>query len=64
MRNRSLQEISRTSAGIMSPAESCTTSPGTSCPIGTSCGWPSRRTVAWTLIIARSLAAAESARAS
>ena len=64
MRKRSLQEIRRTSAGIMSPAASSTMSPGTRCAIGTSFGWPPRSTVAWTLIMARSLAAAESARAS
>ncbi len=34
MRNRSLQASSRTSAGIMSPAASSTTSPGTRWPIG------------------------------
>ena len=45
----------------MSPAESFTMSPGTSCWSGISLGWPSRTTVAVTLIIALSLAAAVSA---
>ena len=62
MMNRSLEEMTRTSAGIMSPAESFTRSPGTSSCSGISRGWPSRTTVAVTLIIALSLAAAESAR--
>ena len=51
----------RTSPGIMSPADSFTTSPGTSSCSGISFGWPSRITVAVTLIIALSLAAALSA---
>ena len=34
--NRSFAEISRRSAGIMSPADNRTMSPGTSCSIGTS----------------------------
>ena len=61
MMNKSLAAISRTSPGIMSPADSFTTSPGTSCCSGISFGWPSRTTVAVTLIIALSLAAALSA---
>ena len=40
---------SRTSPGIMSPAASLTTSPGTSSLSGISRGWPSRTTVAVTL---------------
>ncbi len=64
MTNRSLAETSRTSPGIMSPAASLTTSPGTTWLTGTSVGRPSRRTVAVTLIIALSFAAAASARAS
>ena len=62
MRNRSLAAISRTSAGIMSPAESLTKSPGTTSRKGTSWGWPLRIAVAVTRIIALSLAAASSAR--
>ena len=62
--NRSLAETTRTSAGIMSPAASLTTSPGTSCETGVSWSWPSRRTVAVTEIIALSLVAALSAFAS
>jgi len=46
----------------MSPAASLITSPGTISFNGTSLGWPSRLTVAVTLIIAFSFAAAESAR--
>ena len=38
MRNRSLQERRRTSAGIMSPAARCTTSPGTNFASGISLG--------------------------
>ena len=38
MRNRSLHDSNRTSAGIMSPAESSTTSPGTRLAIGSSRG--------------------------
>ena len=64
MMNKSLAAISRTSPGIMSPADSFTMSPGTSCWSGISFGWPSRTTVAVTLIIALSLAAALSARVS
>ena len=60
--NRSLELTTRTSPGIMSPAESLITSPGTKSLSGISRGWPSRITVAVTLIIALSLAAAESAR--
>jgi hypothetical protein len=62
MTNRSLEEITRRSAGIMSPAESFTTSPGTRSLRGTSVYCPSRTTVAVTVIIAFSRAAAESAR--
>src|SRR5450432_1132799 len=62
--NRSLAWRMRTSPGIMSPAASWTTSPGTNWPRGTSRGSPSRTTVALTEIIALSLAAALSARAS
>ena len=62
--NKSLQEMRRISAGIMSPAARCTTSPGTNCARGISLVWPSRTTVAFTLIMALSLAAAVSARAS
>ncbi len=54
----------RTSPGIMSPAASFTTSPGTSCETATSRGVPSRTTVAVTEIMALSLAAALSALAS
>src|SRR5665213_47065 len=61
MMNKSFEVSSRTSPGIMSPAESFTTSPGTSSLSGISFGWPSRNTVAVTLIIALSLAAALSA---
>ena len=61
MMNRSLAESRRTSPGIMSPADNFTTSPGTSWCRGISFAWPSRRTVAVTLIIALSLAAALSA---
>ena len=64
MMNRSFEERMRRSAGIMSPAESCTMSPGTSSRRETSRGCPSRTTVAVTLIIALSFAAASSARAS
>ncbi len=62
--NRSLVVSSRTSPGIMSPAESLTTSPGTRSRSGTSRALPSRSTVAVTWIMAFSLAAAASARAS
>ncbi len=61
---RSRQVRIRTSAGIMSPAQRCTTSPGTSRASGSSTGRPARRTVAVTRIIARSFSAAASARAS
>ena len=61
MMKRSLQESKRTSPGIMSPAESLTMSPGTSSRNGTSRVLPSRTTVAVTLIMALSLAAAASA---
>jgi len=54
----------RTSAGIMSPAVSTMTSPGTISRSGTSRGLPSRSAVAVTRIMARSAAAAASARAS
>ncbi len=62
--NRSLAWTSRTSPGIMSPAASWTTSPGTRCATAISCGAPSRSTVAFTEIIALSLAAALSPCAS
>src|SRR6516165_3885329 len=57
-------KISRTSPGTMSPAESFTTSPGTRSRSGISLALPSRTTVAVTVIIALSLAAALSARVS
>ena len=61
--NRSFAEISRKSAGIMSPADSNTMSPGTTCSIGTStwsCAVPPscRRTVALVCTIRRSASAA------
>ena len=62
--NRSFAATMRTSAGIMSPAASSTTSPGTSCETAISWGLPSRITVAVTEIMALSLAAALSALAS
>ena len=62
--NKSLASMMRTSPGIMSPAASFTTSPGTSCDTATSRGVPSRTTVAVTEIMALSLAAALSALAS
>ena len=62
--NRSFATTMRTSPGIMSPAASLTTSPGTSCETAISWGLPSRMTVAVTEIIALSLAAALSAFAS
>ena len=43
--------ISRPSAGTMSPASMATTSPGTSCSAGSSASWPSRVTLALTIII-------------
>ena len=60
---RSLAEISLRSAGIMSPADNRTMSPGTSCSIGTSVGlcasaFPCRRTVAVIDTILCSLSAA------
>jgi len=64
MTNRSLAASNRTSPGIMSPADSLTMSPGTSCWRGISRCWPSRTTVAVTLIMALSLAAALLARVS
>ena len=64
MMNKSFAAISRTSPGIMSPADNFTTSPGTSCCSGISFCCPSRSTVAVTLIIALSLAAALPARVS
>ena len=64
MTKRSLACTIRRSPGIMSPAASWMTSPGTSCVIGTSPGAPSRRTVAWTEIMALSAAAAVPAFAS
>ena len=39
------------SAGTMSPASMATTSPGTSCSAGISVSWPSRLTLALTIII-------------
>ena len=62
--NRSFATSMRTSAGIMSPAASVTTSPGTSWDTAISWGCPSRVTVAVTEIMAFSLAAALSALAS
>ena len=63
--NRSFATSMRTSAGIMSPAASVTTSPGTSWDTAISWAAPSRITaVAVTEIIALSLAAALSALAS
>ncbi len=62
--NRSFAEITRTSPGIMSPADSLITSPGTRSRSGISLALPSRMTVAVTWIIALSLVAAASARAS
>ncbi len=62
MMKRSLHASTRTSPGIMSPAESLTMSPGTNWRNGTSRVLPSRMTVAVTLIMALSLAAAASAR--
>ena len=56
--NRSLAAMSRTSAGIMSPAESFTTSPGTSCLSGISFPCPRAPPSRVTLIIAFSFAAA------
>ena len=61
---RSFAERTRTSPGIMSPAESLTISPGTRSLSGSSLALPSRITVAVTWIMAFSLAAAVSARAS
>ena len=61
---RSLEESTRTSPGIMSPAESLIMSPGTKSLSGISFAVPSRRTVAVTWIMALSFAAAASARAS
>jgi hypothetical protein len=54
----------RISAGIMSPAASFTMSPGTNSASGISWAAPPRITVAVTLIMALSFAAASSARAS
>src|SRR5680860_153505 len=62
--NKSFAAMRRTSAGIMFPAESFTTSPGTNCMSGTSSSLPSRTTLAVTLIIAFSFSAAASALAS
>jgi hypothetical protein len=61
--NRSFAEINLRSAGIMSPADSNTTSPGTSCSIETSmCSWAvspaRRRTVAFANTIRRRSSAA------
>src|ERR1035438_9452344 len=64
MMNRSFAATIRTSPGIMSPAASLTTSPGTSPETAISWGVPSRKAVAVTEIIALSLAAALSAFAS
>ena len=54
--------MSRTSPGIMSPADNFTISPGTRSRSGISFAWLSRTTVAVTVIIAFNLAAALSAR--
>ena len=67
--NRSLASSRRRSAGIMSPAESRTTSPGTSCSIGISengsSDWPGLRlTLAVVCTMARSRAAASFDRCS
>ena len=62
--NRSLAWTTRTSPGIMSPAVSWTTSPGTRCETAISWAAPSRSTVAFTEIIALSFAAALLALAS
>ena len=64
MTNRSFAPTIRTSAGIMSPAASLTTSPGTRWDTGSSWGWPSRNTAAVTEIMALSFAAVASARRS
>ena len=61
---RSLEESTRTSPGIMSPADSLMMSPGTRSRSGISLASPSRTTVAVTWIMALSFAAAASARAS
>ena len=61
---RSLEESTRTSPGIMSPADSLMMSPGTRSRSGISFAAPSRTTVAVTWIMAFSFAAAASARAS
>ena len=61
---RSLEESTRTSPGIMSPADSLMMSPGTRSRSGISFASPSRMTVAVTWIMALSFAAAASARAS
>lgn len=65
---RSRDEISRTSAGIMSPADRCTISPTTTSRIGTSCligalaSSARRCTVAVVRTIALSFSAARSER--
>ena len=64
MMNRSLLESSRRSAGIMSPADMRTMSPGTNSDSGTSRTSPPRITVAVTRIMAFNLAAAVLALAS
>ncbi len=61
---RSFEASTRTSPGIMSPADSLIMSPGTRSRSGISLAAPSRRTVAVTWIMALSFAAAASARAS
>ena len=61
---RSLAWTTRTSPGIMSPAASWTTSPGTRCETAISWAAPPRSTVALTEIIALSFAAALLALAS
>ncbi len=62
--NKSFAERTRTSPGIMSPAFRLMMSPGTRSRSGISCALPSRKTSAVTWIMAFSLAAAASARAS
>ena len=62
--NRSFACTMRTSPGIMSPAVSRTTSPGTSCETATSALAPPRIAVAFTEIMALSFAAAPLALAS
>ena len=61
---RSLEDNTRRSAGIISPADSWMMSPCTRLRNGISLALPSRMTVAVTWIMALSLVAAASARAS